>query len=102
MQRGRSPRQPGLPSALQGGADLRLTRRLRSRHDARDGSLRGSKGNAVRDPGSNAAAAPATVSGEPRVNYATGKPGRRGQAGTREPGDLPSVVVTREHIGRGA
>lgn len=27
--------------------------------------------------------------------------GRRRKALTREPGDLPSVVVTREHIGRG-
>ena len=47
-------------------------------------------------------AAPATVSGEPRANHATGQPGRRRKAGTREPGDLPSAVVTHEHIGRGA
>jgi len=47
-------------------------------------------------------AAPATVSGEPRANYATGQPGRRRKAGTREPGDLPSAVVTHEHVGRGA
>ena len=47
-------------------------------------------------------AAPATVSGEPRANYATGQLGRRRKAGIREPGDLPSFVVTHEHIGRGA
>ncbi|VTZ51682.1 hypothetical protein MPC4_470006 [Methylocella tundrae] len=46
-------------------------------------------------------AAPATVSGEPRAIDATGQPGRRRKAETREPGDLPSAVVTREHIGRG-
>ena len=28
-------------------------------------------------------------------------PGKAAQAATREPGDLPLVVVTREHIGRG-
>ena len=28
-------------------------------------------------------------------------PGKAAQAVTREPGDLPLVVVTREHIGRG-
>jgi len=50
----------------------------------------------------NAVAAPATVSGEPSPD-ATGSSGlgRRLMATTREPGDLPSVVVTREHIGRG-
>jgi hypothetical protein len=49
------------------------------------------------------AAAPATVSGEPSVGYPLGSRvlGRRQQAVTREPGDLPSVVVTREHVGRG-
>lgn len=51
---------------------------------------------------SESAAAPATVSGEPfaKRHWAT-SPGRRRKAATREPGDLPSVVVTREHIGRG-
>jgi hypothetical protein len=49
----------------------------------------------------NTVAAPATVSGEPRANHATGQPGRRRKARTREPGDLPSAVVVREHIGRG-
>ena len=38
----------------------------------------------------NAVAAPATVSGEPSGRHATGKPGRRRKARTREPGDLPS------------
>ncbi len=38
----------------------------------------------------DAVAAPATVSGEPRATHATGKPGRRRKAKTREPGDLPS------------
>jgi hypothetical protein len=58
-------------------------------------------GNTVRGS-PNAVAAPATVSGEPS-SKATGPAGlgRRRQAATREPGDLPSVVVTREHIGRG-
>lgn len=28
-------------------------------------------------------------------------PGKAVKAATREPGDLPLVVVTREHIGRG-
>ena len=28
-------------------------------------------------------------------------PGRRQRVVTREPGDLPSVVVMREHVGRG-
>jgi len=46
-------------------------------------------------------AAPATVSGEPRANYATGQLGRRRKAAIREPGDLPSFVVTHERIGRG-
>src|ERR1700730_17401035 len=33
---------------------------------------------------------------------ATRQPGRQRKALTREPGDLPSTVVTHEHIGRGA
>ena len=51
----------------------------------------------------NAAAAPATVSGEPSTDYATGAHalGRRSKAATREPGDLPPAVVTRERVGRG-
>ena len=50
----------------------------------------------------NAAAAPATVSGESSVTRPLGfVPGRRRQAMTRESGDLPSAVVTREHVGRG-
>ena len=51
-----------------------------------------------------AAAAPATVSGEPFVIMPLGLRPREGdeQAMTREPGDLPSAVVTREHVGRGA
>jgi hypothetical protein len=46
----------------------------------------------------NAAAAPATVSGEPPRHHVTGSSrlGRRRVAVTREPGDLPSAVVTRE------
>jgi hypothetical protein len=41
--------------------------------------------------GTETVAAPATVSGERRLNYATGdEPGRQGEAETREPGDLPS------------
>ena len=50
-----------------------------------------------------AAAAPATVSGE---SFVTGHWEYRSREGdekvtTREPGDLPSAVVTREHVGRG-
>jgi len=45
-----------------------LTSRLLLMHDELDGSLRGSKGNAVRDSGLEAAAAPATVGGESRAN----------------------------------
>jgi hypothetical protein len=76
------------------------------RHYERDGSLRGSKGNTVRPSPSlqrraDTVAAPATVSGERRANLATGRPGRRRNAKTREPGDLPSIVVTHEHVGRG-
>jgi hypothetical protein len=49
-----------------------------------DGSLRGSKGNAVRAATLEAAADPATVSGEPvRHVSTTGKPGR--SAATRRP-----------------
>src|SRR5215472_8956428 len=44
---------------------------------------------------------PRTVSGEPRANHATGQLGRRRKATIREPGDLPSFVVTHERIGRG-
>jgi hypothetical protein len=49
------------------------------------------------------AAAPATVSGESSVIMPLGSrvPGRRRKVVTREPGDLPSAVVTREHVGRG-
>jgi len=47
--------------------------------------------------GSKAAAAPATVSGEQIASRATGKPGRRRFAETREPGDLPSMNVTWTH-----
>ena len=49
------------------------------------------------------AAAPATVSGESSVAYPLGSRvlGRRQEALTRKPGDLPSAVVTREHVGRG-
>jgi hypothetical protein len=47
---------------------------------------------------SKAAAAPATVSGEPAVHWPLGLRIWEGdrQAMTREPGDLPSVVVTGE------
>jgi hypothetical protein len=50
-----------------------------------------------------AAAAPATVYGEYFVNTSLGTrvPGRRRRTLTREPGDLPSAVVTREPVGRG-
>lgn len=67
-----------------------------------DGSRKGSIGNAVVVFGPHSAAAPATVSGEPfATRHWALVLGRRRMAATREPGDLPSVVVTREHIGRG-
>src|SRR6266576_5251266 len=72
--------------------------------DIRDGSLPwGSKGNAVRGNFPNAAAAPATVSGESFVicHWEISVLGRRRTVTTREPGDLPSAVVTREDVGRG-
>ena len=50
----------------------------------------------------NAAAAPATVSGEPRINQPLGNREGDAMATTREPGDLPSIVVMHGHIGRGA
>ena len=51
----------------------------------------------------NAMAAPATVSGESLVFCHWESRSWEGdvEVTTREPGDLPSVVVTREHIGRG-
>jgi hypothetical protein len=50
------------------------------------------------------AAAPATVSGESSVTAPLGTRvlGRRRGVKTRKPGDLPSAVVTRDHVGRGA
>src|SRR6202167_2078268 len=51
----------------------------------------------------NAAAAPATVSGGRGPTKPLGlSPGKAVQAPTREPGDLPSAVVTCERVGRGA
>ena len=44
---------------------------------------------------------PPPVSGEPCAIHATGQLGRRRKAGIREPGELPSFVVTHERIGRG-
>ena len=51
----------------------------------------------------NAAAAPATVSGELSAHLPLDFRVREGEqdAMIRKPGDLPLVVVTREHIGRG-
>ena len=51
----------------------------------------------------NAVAAPATVSGESFVFEPLGPRSREGDEAvtTREPGDLPSAVVTREDVGRG-
>jgi hypothetical protein len=67
----------------------------------RDGSPRGLNGNAVRVCGPktrpDAAAAPATVSGETSATMSLGRLAREDgeRATTREPGDLPSIVVTR-------
>jgi hypothetical protein len=57
------------------------------------GSRKGSKGNAVRALAHNAAAAPATVSGEPPTHYHWELVflGRWSAAMTREPGDLPPL-----------
>ena len=69
-----------------------------------DGSLLwGSKGNAVRGNFPNAAAATATVSGESFVMRHWESRSWEGgdKVTTREPGDLPSAVVTREDVGRG-
>ena len=51
----------------------------------------------------NAAAAPATVSGECPAIVPLGATllGRRPETATREPGDLPPATVTRERVGRG-
>ena len=51
-----------------------------------------------------AAAAPATVGGESSTTMSLGRAclGRRWRAPIREPGDLPSAVVTRGQAGRGA
>ena len=65
---------------------------------------RGSKGNAVRALQHNAAAAPATVSGEPATSLPLGACvllGRWSTAMTREPGDLPPQEVTRGRSRRG-
>src|SRR5712671_5130336 len=72
-------------------------------HNSRRFPVWGSKGNAVRGNYPNAAAAPATVSGESFVicHWEISVLGRRRTVTTREPGDLPSAVVTREDVGRG-
>lgn len=51
----------------------------------------------------NAVAAPATVSGESfvRSHWVLGPREGDEAVTTREPGDLPSAVVTREDVGRG-
>ena len=68
-----------------------------------DGSLRGLNGNAGVGFADQSAAAPATVSGESVVTSHWSSRLREGddEIAIREPGDLPSVVVTRERIGRG-
>jgi hypothetical protein len=85
-----------------------LTASRAASYSRRDGSFRGLNGNAgvgFVDQGfvDQSAAAPATVSGESVVTRHWSPRLREGD-GTmtiREPGDLPSVVVTRERIGRG-
>ena len=68
-----------------------------------DGSLSGDQRECGAGNFPNAAAAPATVSGESFVIVPLGISvlGRRRKVSTREPGDLPSAVVTREDVGRG-
>src|ERR1700686_2921299 len=67
-------------------------------HNSRRFPVWGSKGNAVRGNFPNAAAAPATVSGESFVRCHWESRSWEGddKVTTREPGDLPSAVVTRE------
>ena len=68
-------------------------------------SFGGSKGNAVRDRSWNRSrfrGCPRNCKRRAFRQLPLGSnPGRRRKAATREPGDLPPVVVTREHIGRG-
>ena len=52
-------------------------------------------GNAVRAESPKSAAAPATVSGEPEPQSHWERPGKAAKAETREPGDLPSILVAR-------
>ena len=68
-----------------------------------DGSLRGLNGNAGIGLSDQSAAAPATVSGESVVTSHWGPRLREGddRIAIREPGDLPSVVVTREQYRSG-
>ena len=70
----------------------------------RDGSHWGSKGNAVRISTIRSRGCPRNCKRRCFRHYATGNhaPGKATEAVSREPGDLPSVVVTREHVGRGA
>src|ERR1700730_9788057 len=87
-----------------GGGPLTCRRRARPHHPRWFPSgIKGEQGEAPPfEVGADAVAAPATVSGEPRANYATGQPGRRRNARTRKPGDLPPVVVPSVHVGRAA
>src|ERR1700761_6599857 len=66
---------------------------------ARRFPVRGSKGNAVRGFGPEAAAAPATVSGEPRITMPLGNREGDATAATREPGDLPSSWSRTDTLG---
>lgn len=80
-----------------------LTRLMNVRIVAATAPHRGLIGNAVRDGYPNAATAPATVSGEFSAigHWDQRVLGRRRTTATRKSGDLPSAVVTRDHIGRG-
>ena len=80
-----------------------LTGLISDSYSRSDGSLRGLNGNAGIGFVDQSAAAPATVSGESVVTSHWGPRLREGddEIAIREPGDLPSVVVTRERIGRG-
>ena len=102
---GAQPPDRGVGSCL--NVAKQLTGLISRSYSRCDGSLRGLNGNAgIGRPSlvfaNQAAAAPATVSGESVVecHWVLG-PGRRRQIAIREPGDLPSAVVTREHIDRG-
>ena len=87
------PLTPGASALRPDGRDGGLTPARSGRYRYRDGSPQGDeKGTRC-----EAAAAPATVSGELVAIMATGQPGKAVTGETREPGDLPSLASMRPH-----